>query len=71
MSDDSDYKGMRLSNSPATIAPPTGVLWVVTLGFSVLLLFGTLIAYDKGAAQMFGVLGAVSIPVISFLHWIN
>jgi ABC-type amino acid transport system permease subunit len=46
----------------------TGPLWVVTLVLSVLLVGGSLIAYDLPAARMFGVLGGLSLPLVSLLH---
>lgn len=47
----------------------TGPLWVVTILISGLLIVGSLIAYDLPAARMFGVLGGVSLPLVSALHY--
>ena len=43
-------------------------LWLVTLLYAALLVGGTIISYDKAAAQMFGVLGGVSLPVFCSVH---
>jgi len=34
----------------------------------VLLMGGSLISYDKAAAQMFGVLGGVTLPLVALLY---
>lgn len=47
----------------------TGPLWTVTLLMSVLLIGGSLIAYDLPAARMFGVLGGLCLPVFAALHY--
>jgi hypothetical protein len=45
-----------------------GALRVVVLLMSVLIIVGTLISYDKAAAQMFGLLGGVTLPLVALLY---
>lgn len=45
-----------------------GALRVVVLLMSVLLIGGTLVSYDMAAAQMFGLLGGVALPLVAALY---
>jgi len=45
-----------------------GALWFWTFLMAALLVTGAFISYDKGAAQMFALLGGISLPLFSLLH---
>lgn len=45
-----------------------GALRAVVLLMSVLLVAGTLVSHDKAAAQMFGLLGGITLPLVALLY---